>query len=178
MRHIFLAVFAFHVINHVVAVFIAEIDIDIGHAHALRVEKALKNKLVPYGVDVRDSQRVRHQTARGRTSARAHGNILFFRVPYKIPYDKEVTHIIHGADNAQLVIEPGFINRRNAVHPLGDSLPAKRLEIRFLGLARGRFKTRQIRFLEIQLEIAFMGYGQSVFHRVRDIFKKLAHFLR
>ena len=54
------AVFAADVVHNLAAARVAEIHVDIGHGHALRVQEALEIEAVLHRVDVRDVQAVRH----------------------------------------------------------------------------------------------------------------------
>ena len=54
------AVFAADVVHDLAAARVAEIHVDIGHGHALRVQEALEIEAVLHWVDVRDVQAVRH----------------------------------------------------------------------------------------------------------------------
>jgi hypothetical protein len=63
LTHVILAVFLGDVRDHLVAPVHAEIDVEVRHGHAFRVEKALEEQLVDDGIDVGDAHRIRHQRA-------------------------------------------------------------------------------------------------------------------
>ena len=54
LGHLVLSVFFHHVVDDLLAAFIAEIHVDIRHGHPLRVQEPLKQKLVADGIDVGD----------------------------------------------------------------------------------------------------------------------------
>ena len=63
--------FVDHVLHHALAAVHREVDVDVGHRLAARVEEALEQQVVADRVDVGDAQRVGHQRAGGRAAARA-----------------------------------------------------------------------------------------------------------
>ena len=72
------AVLAGDVGDDLVAAAVLEVDVDVGHRHAVGVEEALERQLVVDRVDRRDPERVRHDRARraapaGRRDAAARG---------------------------------------------------------------------------------------------------------
>ena len=76
LRHLLAAVLLGDVLDHLAAAVHAEIDVDIGHADALRVEEALEQQAVLQRVDIGDRHRVAHQAAGRRSAPRAHRNAL------------------------------------------------------------------------------------------------------
>ena len=76
LRHLLAAVFFGDVLDHFAAAVRAEIDVDIGHADALRIQEALEQQAVLQRIDIGDLHGVADQAAGGRAAARAHGNAL------------------------------------------------------------------------------------------------------
>ncbi len=74
LRDGFPAIFIAHIFDHFLALVIGEIDIDIGHRHALRIQEALEEEIIFYGIDIRNSQRIRHKRSRRRAAPRPHAN--------------------------------------------------------------------------------------------------------
>ena len=64
------AVLARDVGDDLVAAAVLEVDVDVGHRHAVGVEEALERQLVEDRVDRRDAQRVGHDRARARSRGR------------------------------------------------------------------------------------------------------------
>ena len=58
------AILARNVIQDKLAPGIVEVDVDIGHRNAVRIQKAFKKEIVLNGVDVRNSERVRYRRTR------------------------------------------------------------------------------------------------------------------
>ncbi len=71
LRDLLAAVLLGDVLDHFAAAVHAEIDVDIGHAHALRIEKAFEEQAVLQRIDIGDLHGVADQAARGRTATRA-----------------------------------------------------------------------------------------------------------
>ena len=65
------AVLLLHVVDDAVAVVLAEVDVEVGHRHALRVEEALEQQVVAQRIEVGDAERVGDQRAGARAAARA-----------------------------------------------------------------------------------------------------------
>ena len=65
LRNVFAPVLARDVIDHFAAPVHAEIDVDIGQGHALRVEKTLEEKSVLQRIDIRNAHAVGNKTACG-----------------------------------------------------------------------------------------------------------------
>ena len=76
MRNVVRAIFAHYIVDHLRAALIAEIDIKIRHADALRVEKALKEKVIFHRVNSRDADTVSRDAARSGPPPGADGNAL------------------------------------------------------------------------------------------------------
>ena len=65
------AVLVLDVVDDAVAPVLAEVDVEVGHRHALRIEEALEQQVVAQRIEVGDAQRVGDQRARARAAARA-----------------------------------------------------------------------------------------------------------
>ena len=105
LRYLFAAVFFGDVLDYLAAAVGAEIDVDIGHADALRVEEALKEQAVFERIDVGDLHRVADQASGGGTAAGAYGNAAVFCVADEIPDDQEVAGELHGLDGFDFTVE-------------------------------------------------------------------------
>ena len=118
LRHLVAPIALLHITDHLVAAVLAEIDVEIGHRHALGVEKPLEQQPEADRIEIGDGERVRNERTRARTAARTNGYALFLRPLDEVGYDQEIARIFHSRDNAQLEVEPlaVFINsvaRRN-----------------------------------------------------------------
>ncbi len=99
---------------------LAEVDVDIGQRHPLRVQEALEEEVVVERIDVGDAQAVGHQAAGGRAATRPDGNALLARVADEVPDDQEVAGELHLLDHLELVGADGVRTRRSC----GAAAPA------------------------------------------------------
>src|SRR5580692_11260816 len=99
LRNIFAAVFMGDVVDQFAATAHAEVDVDIRHGDAFWIQETLEQQVVLQRVDVGNAQRVTHQAAGSRTTARANWNFLRTSVMNEVPDDQEVSFIVHFLDH-------------------------------------------------------------------------------
>ena len=58
LRHMVVAILPVHIVNDLLPPLIAEVHIKVGHTHALWVQEALEQQVVPNGVDVGNAHAV------------------------------------------------------------------------------------------------------------------------
>lgn len=102
----FAPVLARHVVDHLVAAIHAEVDVEVGHRHAFRVEEALEQQVVRQRIQVGDLQCPRHQRAGTGTAARADRNALVLAPLDEVGHDQEVAGEAHLDDGVQLEFQP------------------------------------------------------------------------
>ena len=135
LRDVRAAVFSRDVFDHFAAPPHAEVDIDIGHRHAFRIQEALEQQIVLQRIDVRDLQRVTHQAPCRGAASRPHGNSLRPRVTNKIPDDQEISGVAHLLDHPDFIRQARFVfGQRFAEHARPWRAPR--------GRARGRRNLR------------------------------------
>ncbi len=185
LRYRIHAVLLLHIIDDAVAVLLAEVDVEVGHRHPLRVEKALEQQRVLQRVEVGDAQAVRHQRARARTPSRPHRAAVVLGPVDEVGHDEEVALEAHLGDDAQLVLQPLLIARAGRFALVGLRIehgqpllqPVLRLLAEELGggqsLRRG--EQRQLRFAQIEHQIAALGNRHGVGQRRRHIGKQRLH---
>ena len=172
------AVLAVDVVDDLAAAVDAEVDVDIGHAHALGVEKALEIKAVFYGVDVGYAQRVGHDAARGGASARADGYFLRLCVAYEVRDDEKIVHKAHFVYHLKLVVELAFDRAVVIGIALGKPLHAELAQIlKAVALALGQTKARQLVMAELKIVIAHIRDLRRVVGGLGILRKQLAHLL-
>ena len=79
-----------------------EVDVDIGHRHALGVQEALEEQVVAQRIDVGDAQRVGDDRAGGAAASRADGDAVVLRPLDEVPDDEEVGVVAHAVDDREL----------------------------------------------------------------------------
>jgi len=73
LAHGVAAVLGLDVVDDAVAVGLAEVDVEVGHRHAFRVQETFEQQAVAQRVEVGDEQRVGHQRAGTGAAPRAPG---------------------------------------------------------------------------------------------------------
>ena len=63
LRHAVAAVAGLYVVDHLVAAVLAEVDVEVGHRHALGIEKTLEQEPEAHGVEIGDGERVGDERA-------------------------------------------------------------------------------------------------------------------
>ena len=125
-----LAVLAHHIIDDLLPSLIAEVHVDIGHGHTLRVQEPLKQELIADRVNGGDLQAVGDDASRRRPSSRSDRDPVVLRILDEIPYDKEIIHISHVPDRIKLIAQAvlQLLGRLRSI-PLLKPLPAELLQI-------------------------------------------------
>ena len=119
------AVLVGYIANHLVASAHAEVDVDVGHRHALRVQEALEDDPVVDGVDPRDPHPEGYQAPCRRTATRTDRHAVAPRVADEVRNDQEVAGKAHLLDHRKLVFHPvrvlgllkGFVRRETQALP-------------------------------------------------------------
>ena len=151
-----LAVLAADVVDDLVPSLVLEVDVDVGHRHAVGVEEPLERQAVVDGVDGRDAQGVGHDRARGRAPA-GRRDLLLPGEPDEVGHDQEVAGVAHRDDHAQLVVQPLLeLGRDRAVAPHQARL-ALLAQPRLDGLAVGHREVRDPELAQRQREVAHVG---------------------
>ena len=106
LRHLVAAVALLHVADHLVAAVLAEVDVEVGHRHALGIEEALEQQVEAERIEIGDGERIGDQRARARAAAGTDRNALLLRPLDEVGHDQEVARIFHPFDDADLEGEP------------------------------------------------------------------------
>ncbi len=94
------------VLDHLVAPFHAEVDIEIRHRDPLGVEEALEEEVEAQRVEIGDAERPGDQRARPRAAPRTDGDPLLARPADEIGDDEEIPREAHALDDGKLLFEP------------------------------------------------------------------------
>ena len=172
------AVFILDVINHPVAVALAEVDVEVGHRDPFRVQEALEQQVVFQRVQVGDLQHIGDQRAGARAPARADRAAIVLGPPNKVRHDQEVTGETHVHNGFQLEFQPLDVTRQllgalrlvrvEQHHPLAQPLMRGMTEVlirRHLhAVHQRRGEVRQLRLAQHQAQAA----AARNLHRVGD----------
>ena len=154
LRHALAPVLLDDVVHHALAAVHREVDIDIGHGLAARVEESLEQQVVADRIDVGDLEAVGDQRAGGRAAARSDADALALGEPDEVPRDEEVVGEAHLADRRQLegeaiaqVLRGGWVAPREALLAQARQVHERVLVVRHLEL-------READRAEFQLNVA------------------------
>ena len=115
------------VVDHALAAGHGEVDVDVGHALAARVQEALEQQRVAHRVEVGDAQAVGDQRARRRAAAGPDADAVLAGEADEVPDDQEVVGEAHLLDRPQLELEPlrGAPASRRRSARAGPARPAR-----------------------------------------------------
>ena len=82
----------------------AEVRVEVGRRHAVRVQEALEQQVVFHRVDVRDAAQVRHDGARAGTASRTDRDAVLLRPVDEVPHAEEVARVFRAVDDRQLEV--------------------------------------------------------------------------
>ncbi len=98
-----IAVFFAHVFDNFLTTFLTEVDIEVRHGDAFRIQESFKEQTVAQRFNVGNTQCIRDNRARSGTAAGSNGNVTLFRPGDKVPHDEKVSHEVHLYDDVELI---------------------------------------------------------------------------
>ena len=147
-----LAVLLLDVLDDLVAPVHAEVDVEVGHRHALGVQEALEQQVELERIEVGDAQRVRDERAGARAAARPDRDAVLLRPVDEVPDDEEVAREPHLLDDAEL--DPAALAvlvgieldaaRGELAEPALEALVDELADVRVERLALGDLERRQV----------------------------------
>ena len=136
LRDLVRAPFLGHVPDHVGAATFVEVDVDVGHGHALGIEEALEDQAVDERVQVGDAHRVGDDRACRRAAARADRDAVVLRPHDEVRDHQEVGREPHLADDLDLVL--GLLDGAARRSRPGSACPCPSTPRRGTGRPRNR----------------------------------------
>ena len=91
-----------HVGDHLVAPLLAEVDVEIGHRHALGIEEPLEQQAEPERIEIGDGERPGDQRAGARAAPRPDRNALRLGPLDEVGDDEEIAGELHVDDHVEL----------------------------------------------------------------------------
>ena len=91
--------------DHPFPAFHAEVDVEVGHGHALGVQQAFEDEAVVERIQIRDAEAECHQRGRAGAAA-AHRDIVLPSPDDELLHDQEVAGKAHLDDDPEFVVEP------------------------------------------------------------------------
>ena len=113
------AVAVLHVVDHPVAVGLAEVHVEVGHGNPFGVQETFKQQVVVDGIQVRDLQHIGHQRPRPRATTRAHRAAIVLGPVDEVSHDQEVAGKAHLQNDAQLKLQTLHVLRTLGVARCG-----------------------------------------------------------
>ena len=179
------AIFRLDVLDHPLAVILTEVDVEVGHRHALRIQEALEQQVVADRIEIGDAQGVGDQRPRTRTPPGADRHAVGLAPVDEILNDQEVAGEPHLDDRAALECETLRVAGAFALAlgHVGKQLRQAPFEAGFRELHQvvverdpvRRRKIRQARLAKIQREVAALGNGHRVGKRRRHVREAVRH---
>ena len=174
------AVLAGHVVDYLLPALVAEVDVQIGHAHAFGVQKPLEEQAVFQRVQHGDAQRIGHDAARAAAAAGPDHDAIALGVVDEIPHDEKVVHIPHAGDHVQLIGKAGGRLALRVVRLIGiarpEALSAQAGEHFQRRLARFDGEAGQVQLAKLKPHLAARGDLARLMHGLGTIGKKREHF--
>ena len=171
------AVHLANVLDDLLATFILEVAVDIGHLHAFRGKESLEQQAVGKRLQVGDAHGVCNDRTGSRTTARTNADALATRPVQVFLHNQEVRREALLDDDAHLVfgtIERLFGNRvAVALLHAFDHLMAEPALVR---LALGKRELRQ-NGIALKDDVALLGNLHRSIACLGEIAKRLAHLL-
>ena len=162
--------------------FHAEVDVEIRHGDALRVQEAFEDQAVAERIEVRDAEAEGHQRSRARAPAADRHEILP-RPDHELLDDQEVAGEAHLVDDAELVVEAlavgGLVQHAAAGSEVRRQAAFRLAPQRGLQRRAGRYRiVGQVVGAEFDLAGAALGDLHRVGDRFGQIFEQGAHLRR
>ena len=185
----FLAVFVLHIVDHQIPVGLAEVDVEVGHGDAFRIQKALKQQLVFDRVQVGNFERIGHQRTGARTPSRPHRAAVLLGPVDEVAHDQKVARKTHLQDGADLELKALHVlgHARLALFLLGVQVRHAVFEALVRGVAKiivrrhahavhqRRRELRQLRLAQHQGQAAALGNLQRVGNGRGNVGKQRLH---
>ncbi len=172
-----------NVVDHAVAPVHAEVDIEVGHRDALRIQEALEQQVVLERIQIGDAQNISHQGARAGTAAGTDRHAILACPANEIGNDEEVSRKAHLADDIELgaqtfAIALGSRWTHDTGNPLVEAPRGLRAhEVLRRDLARHRV-FRQPRLTQLQNQSAAARDLDRIRQCLGHIAEQFRHFLR
>ena len=187
LRDVLAAVPARDVLDDFAAPPLAEVDVDVGHRHALGIQEALEDEVVVERVDVGDPHRPGDQAAGRRAAARTDRNALLARVADEVPDDQQIAGEPHPLDHLDLVGQALLVVADRVTQlafvvqlaqpdqALGKALARDVLEVAVDVEAFGHVELRQVDLPARNLDVDALGDAHRVAERLGMILEDLRH---
>src|SRR3569623_3303577 len=181
-----LAVLLLDVLDQLAAAVHAEVDVEVRHRHALGIQEPLEQQLELDRIDIGDAHRPRDRAAGARAAPRADRDAVILRPVDEVPDDEEVAREPQLLDHAVLARAALAILIRvellaalgHLAEPALEALFDDLAHVRVERLAVGDLVLRQVRLIELELDVALRGDLRGVLDRVAAVLERRVHLRR
>ena len=177
LRDVVVAVLLGGVTDHLVAVAVIEVDVDVGHRNARRVQEPLEQQAVLHGIEIGDAEAVRHHAPGSRASPWPYPDAALAGVADEIPRDEEVAAEAHVGDDPQLIGDA----RRRVLRNVRAPAPLRPFECQVrqvrvgIGVGCGHLEVRQQQPSELDVRLGPVGDRQRVVARFGKLLEQRPH---
>ena len=159
---------------------LVEVDVEVGHRHALGVEETLEDQAVLDRVEVGDPHGVGAHGPGAGPAAGSDPDAVVLGPVDEVGHDEEVTGVPLADDDVLLV---AGLRRGILRNPVGIAHPQAPLDLLdepgLLGLPRGAGEPRHVAPLTLdERDVAALGDQQGVVAGLRQLAEQMAHLLR
>eukprot|EP01022_Parablepharisma_sp_SALTPOND_P029433 TRINITY_DN734_c3_g1_i1.p2 TRINITY_DN734_c3_g1~~TRINITY_DN734_c3_g1_i1.p2 ORF type:complete len:1458 (-),score=543.13 TRINITY_DN734_c3_g1_i1:22429-26802(-) len=185
LRDRLLAITVLDVLDHAVAAFLAEVDVEVGHRDAFGVQEAFEQQVVAQRIQVGDQQTVGHQRAGAGAPAGSDRHAIVLGPLDEVGHDEEVARELHLDDGVVLELQARLV--AGALLLAFGLVGEQFLQAHFqAGLGLGyqevvdghavrRGEVRQLRLAQLQHQVAALGDFDGVGQRARQVGEELGH---
>ena len=174
----FLAVFLSDVVDDFAASLEAEVNVDVGHRNAFRIEEAFEEQIEFQRADVGDFQRVRDQRTGGGAAARADGDPAIARGLDEVMRDQEIAGVPGSRDHIEFVGQPlADLRRERIAVALSGTLFGQLHEQIVLIRDAVRQRERGEEVLLFEVKIRLVRDLQRIFKHIGAIGEPGTHFV-
>ena len=178
LGHMVMAVLPVHIVNDLLPPFVAEVHVKVGHTHALRIQKAFEQQVVPNGVDVGNAYAVGAQAARATAAAGAYRNSLAFCVIDKVEHNEVIVGVPHALDDPNFIFQAlGQLRVGMFAVAAHQTFPAELLKVLLIFHSVRRFKVRQLGHAKLKIEVTLLGNFVGVLTRFRADGEQIVHLI-
>ncbi|MCG3774995.1 MAG: hypothetical protein JW395_1823 [Nitrospira sp.] len=189
LRNLIATVLLRHILDHFAAPVHAEIDVDVRHADAFRIQEALKQQAVLHRVHVGNRHGVADQTAGRRTAPWAYRNADGFRITDEVPDDEEVAGELHLLDHRDFAFQTFHVFGQIVLQPAGGAqsfqarpttfkaLPGHVSKVRIRIKGRRDIKARERILHLIQLYLATLRDLPGAINRIFEFAEEGHHLV-
>ena len=172
------AVFFVYIVDDLLTALVAEVNIEVGHRDALRIQEAFKNQVIADRVNVGNANAVGSQTARTGAAPRPHGNVVALGIIDEVVDDEVIVRVPHRLDNIDLIGQ-AFLQRIGHLPGVTtlQSFPTELLKVGLIFHAVRGPEIRQLCLAEGKCKVALLCDFICVFAGLRHHREQLVHLI-